>query len=536
MRTSTALVAVLSLALAGCLDLDDEFTINPDGSGKVRIKCVSAPVNFDLTEKKSPEEIMKKSVRETLEQSAGVDAWSGVQASLRDDGKMSFTGTAYFKDIEQLRLKVMGATSTVSELVFKKEQDAVSVELTGEKKEEKAPEPPGTLTEEQLKDRMKEQRAKYQQSKPMMEAFIKDVKFHNRINLPGTLGEVHNFKKAGPSSVELSFDGASLLKVMEGLVMDDAFLRKSILEGRDLNQSGPGSDGAFMEKLFGENAPIKAMTKGPLKAAFNYEAEAAPARKNLPELLKKYGASPTPIPAAAGALFKSVRVAGVQIVHLAEGQRGIRPFNRNEPGLSFSIVAELGGAALSAKEGKVTRAVSDAGENLLPKDDFDRKIHFPRLSDDKKAIVFELQLGMPGPKVAAIKEISGSIQYVVADKTKEVDLGLGDFKKGSKGKEFGAQIDKIEPGFQEGRQELEIKLNLSHDDVESVSFFDASGKKLDVSGTGYSSSGKETSLTFQIKGQFPPTGRIVARVFDDPKTYDAPFTISNVDLMGRPQK
>jgi hypothetical protein len=534
MRKSIALVALL--ALAGCLDLDDDFTLNPDGSGKVKIKCVSAPVSFDIGEKKSPDEVMRKSVRETLEQSTGVDAWSDVVAAIRDDGKMSFTGTAYFKDIDQLRLKIMGNTSSISELVFKKEKDAVSVEVTGEKKERKAPEPPGKLTEEQIKERMKDQRAKYQQSKPMMEAFIKDVKIHTRINLPGALGEVHNLKKVGPNSADLSFDGAAVLKAMEGLIMDDAFLRKAVEEGRDLNQSGPEADFAFTERLFGESAPIKATTKGPLKAGFNYEAEAAPARKNLDALLKKYGAAPAATPVAAGAGFKSVRIAGVQMVQVAENDRGIRPFNHSEPGISFSIVAELGGAALSAKEGKLMKAVSDAGENLLPKSDFDRKIHFPRLSDDKKAIVFEVQMGMPGPKVAGIKEISGTITYMVADKTKDVDLGLAEFKKGAKGKEFGASIEKIEPGFQEGHQELEIKLNLSKDDVESVTFYDAAGKKLEVSASGYSSSGKESTLGFSLKGKFPAKGKIVAKVFDDPKTYDAPFTISNVDLMGRPQK
>jgi hypothetical protein len=126
---------------------------------------------------------------------------------------------------------------------------------------------------------------------------------------------------------------------------------------------------------------------------------------------------------------------------------------------------------------------------------------------------------------------------MVADKTKDVDLGLTQFKKGATGKELGAQIQKLEAsGFSEGKQELELRLNVAHEDVESVEFYDASGKRLDVSRAGYSSSGKVTELTFLMKGKFPAEGKIVARVFDEPKTYDAPFTISNIDLLGRPQK
>ncbi|HLY73519.1 MAG TPA: hypothetical protein VKU80_05310 [Planctomycetota bacterium] len=536
-RGLPVLAAILALALAGCLDQDNEFTLNPDGSGKVRIKCVAAPVSFNLGKEKSPEELLKQNVRETLENSAGVDAWSDVVAGLRDDGKMSFTGTAYFKDIEQLKLKVMGVSSSGPELVVTRGKGTLTVQCIGEKKEPKPAEPPGNMTEDQIKARMKEERAKYQQGKLMMESFLKDVKFHTRVNLPGALGEVHNFKKVGVNSVEIAFEGAKLLKVLETLVMDDAFLRKSILEGRDLTTSGPDDETVIVEKLFGEKAPISASTQGPLKPVFNYEVEAAPARKNLPEILKKYGAASAGTPAAAGATLKSVRVAGVQLVHVADNDRGLRPFNMSEPSFSLSVIAELSGAALTAKEGKITKAVADTGENILPRSDFDRQIHFPRLSDDKKAVVFDVKLALPGPKASGIKEVTGSLQYVVADKTKEVDLGVAEFKKGAKGTEFGVEIEKVEASdFGEGRQNLVIRINLAHEDVESVVFYDDSGKKIETSSAGYSSSGKQSELTFQMKGKFPPKGKIVARVFDQPKTYDAPFTISNIDLLGRPQK
>src|SRR6185436_757414 len=134
-----------------------------------KIKCVSTAVSFNLGDKKSPEELLKQNVRETLEKSEGVDGWADLVAALRDDGKMSFTATAYFKDVEQLKLHVMGISSNSSELVFRKEAGGISVEMVADKKDAKPPTPPEKMTEEEIKARMKEERAKYQQSKPMME-------------------------------------------------------------------------------------------------------------------------------------------------------------------------------------------------------------------------------------------------------------------------------------------------------------------------------------------------------------------------------
>jgi hypothetical protein len=224
-------------------------------------------------------------------------------------------------------------------------------------------------------------------------------------------------------------------------------------------------------------------------------------------------------------------------VRVADDERGLHPFDSSEPSFSLSVIAELSGAALAAKEGKITKAVADTGENILPQTDFAREVHFPRLSGDRKAIVFDVKLNLPGPEAAGIKEVTGWIRYMAADKTREVNLGVAEFQTGAKGKEFGAQIEKIEASASsKGRQELKLRLNLAQEFVESVAFYDASGKKLDASLESYSSSGKVTTMTFQKKGEFPTVGKIVARVFEEPKTYDAPFTISNIDLLGRSQK
>jgi hypothetical protein len=531
-RFFAVLATVFAIALAGCLDLDEEYSINPDGSGKVKVKCALAPMRF-TNAKKSPEELLKSDVRETLEKCSGVDAWTDVSAVQRDDGKIAFSGTAYFKDYSKLRLNLLGMTSSMSKTVVARDGDAISVSITPEERGE-APAEPVKLTEEQIAAKIKQERAKYLQSKPMIETFLKDAKVVTRFHLPGALGEVHNFKKIGDRAVEIKMEGAALLAALDGLMKDDAFLRRSVESGRDLDKSGPPVDDTMAEKLFGEKGPIKASTKGPLKPVFDYEAEAAKAREGMAELLAKYGAASTATAPPAGAGFKSVMIAGVQWVHAADNERGITPFSKGTPGFTVAITAELGGSALSAKGGKLLTAVADTGENLLPKEEFEREIHFPRLSEDKTAITFDVPLNVPGAKATGLKEVSGTLTYTVADKTVDVDLGIGAFTKGAKGKAHDAVLEKLEPG--DDGAELAIKISLGLDAIASIDFYDEKGTKLQASRQGYSSSGDESLIEFSIKGTLPKKGKIVAKLYDSPKTYEATFKVTNVDLLGRPKK
>lgn len=531
-RFTAALTAVLAFALAGCLDLDEEYTINPDGSGKVKIRCALAPMRF-TTKKKSPEELLKSDVRETLEKCAGVDAWTDVSAVQRDDGKIEFKGTAYFRDYAKLKLSILGMTSSMSKSVVAKEGDAMTVTVTPEARDA-GPAEPVKLTEAQIQAKIKEERAKYLQSKPMIDAFLKEAKVATRYHLPGALGKVSNFKKVGDRTVEVKMDGAVLLAAIDGLMKDDAFLRRSVESGRDIDKSGPPADDALIEKVFGEKGPIQASTKGPLAPLFDYEAEAGKARQGMEALLAQFGAAAAAAAPPAGAGFKSVQVAGVQWVHAADDERGIAPFSKGKPSFSMALIAELGGSALAVKEGKLLKAVTDSGEDLLPKEEFEREIHFPRLSEDKTAVTFDLQLALPGPKASGLREVSGTLVYLVADKTIDVDLGIAEFKKGAQGKKHESSIEKVESG--DDGAEISLKVALGLDAIASIDFYDDKGAKLQSSRQGYSSSGDEAVIEFLVKGTLPKKGKIVAKLYDEPKTYEAPFKITNVDLLGRPKK
>ena len=170
-KAGALLVSACLSLLAGCLDSEQEFTLNPDGSGKVKIKATSVSKLTDLAFKVTPEESLKNSVIETLEKSKGVDAWTDVSAKLDADGKTIFTGTAYFKDISQLKLNILGTESDFPHLTVKKEADGgFSVEATPDKKGgEDAPAPDKKPTEDELKEMIKVERAKFRGMVRLME-------------------------------------------------------------------------------------------------------------------------------------------------------------------------------------------------------------------------------------------------------------------------------------------------------------------------------------------------------------------------------
>src|SRR5262249_11025303 len=97
---------------AGCVEGEQTFTLNPDGSGKMKIDAVMAPP-FELfgdgTGGKKPtdktvEDLRLESVKLLME-TKGSEAWKAVTAEFAPDGKLKFSGTAYFHRMEDIEFK-----------------------------------------------------------------------------------------------------------------------------------------------------------------------------------------------------------------------------------------------------------------------------------------------------------------------------------------------------------------------------------------------------------------------------------------------
>jgi len=524
---SCMLASALVLLLSSCYETKQEFTLNPDGSGKVIHECSFQNVVSLNNEDPASAEALQAAIARIINDSKGVDAWTDVSFKRLEDGRIWFRGTAYFRKLEELKIP----NQSMLELAWKNQGSGKAELGLGYKKAEntKPKQDRSKLTAAQRADLIRGERAKFQQAKPMLSALLGPMKQTVSVTLPGKLESSSNFKASASGALGLTFEGTKIIEALEKLVADDAWLEKN---GFD-TQKAPELDAELSGLLFGEKVPVKAVVSDATKPLFDYAAEVAAALKGAKALQKQLGVSIAP--PAKGDALKSIKVVGVRMAAKLDKKLDLRPFNDDE-GYTLAVLAELPGSVLDVTDkSTVTQAIASDGSSLLKGDsDWDRRLNFPKLSADKSSVLFDVKLKLPGASVKGIKEVSGTLQYRVAGAAKEIDLGLKSLQVGSKGAELGASIEEIKEGWQkDGSQNMELKLRLKPDDLKAA-FLVVDGTKTELKRSGYSSSGGITTFTFGHKAAFPQTASVVVEIHDNLKTFDTPFKIENITLLGTP--
>lgn len=525
-KTSAWFCVVLGcLFLNSCFEVAQEFTLNPDGTGKVVIESAFPNISMNGDAEQS-DEALKKAVSEFIKNTKGVEVWRDVTYSWADDGRIEFKGTAYFSDIAKLDFHNQGT------MVFGWSADGGTGELTADFKKSDNPGKPKEVAKdpEARKKEMLAERQKFQQSKPMLSGFMTGLKHKAMFILPGNSGDTVNFKEEAGGKLGIEVTGEKLLEAMEKLLGDDKWLMANSFDP----QQGPSDIESMSEVLFGEKGAVKAGRTGLGEPLFDYAAEVAAARENFAKLQEEFTG---PIaPPAAGEAMKSLAIVGVQMSEEVDEKIGLRPFN-SEPGLSLCFLGEFPGSVLAVSEIMLETAVGSDGSDLLPETEWDRKAGFPRLSETNTAVMFELKLEMPKPEVKSFRKLSGNIQYTVSGGEKEMDLGFSALKTGEKGKEFEAEIVEIKDGWKkDGSKEIEINLALDSDTVKSLVLVDGAKRK-ELEKNGHSSFGNgPTTFTFESEDGFPETAKLLVLMHDGIKIFDVPFKMENISLQGKALK
>jgi hypothetical protein len=488
--------------------LEHEYFFNPDGSGKVNVRW-SGP-------SQGPELDPRTFIGEEVGKAKGVEAWSGVSYGQESD-RAVFQGTAYFRNVSELRFHCQGLHVNSTDFAAASDEKGgftVVGRITTSTDEPVAD--PGKLPAAIAAAR--EQMA---MGREFIEGMFAGLRCSVILRLPGKIKPPNHARKLDDNSASTEMKGQDLLGIIDKLMTDDALMGEMLRRG-----GGPDA----IASLLGDLGPAEVSTKGKTAPLFDYETEVAAAAAAFEEFRASLGVPAGPERAAPAT---NTRVVAAKLVREADGDRELHPLGQNYASLAVVVAGDLPGPALKVEEGRLEKFVLEDGTDVTPSEDWDRRIHFPKLTKDGRTVFCEVEV-KPDGEPAGIREIRGVVRVQVATATEEVDLGFPALEPGAQGTLFNAVLEKCETG-EDGRVSVEVRLDLPMERILSLAFVDENGGAAELNRGGYSSSGEQCSLTLDTDAALVPGLRLKARVMAEIKYYEVPFAVENVDLLGRPR-
>jgi hypothetical protein len=548
MRAKYFLVLLLGLMLTGCFQTTEHVYLNPNGSGKTVIDATFTPFYLNLSdEEPEPRQEMNNAVKNILEKSEGVDAWSDVSYALNNEGKIHFKGTAYFRHIEKLKIANLGS----SELEYRA-HDNGQYTLTYKndrfgKVSDKTSLPSGGLTEEQIQARIREEKAKYQRSRKLLALMLSDLRHESHYHLPGEILGSSNFDKVSANHVQLILEGEKILTVADDVFKSDSYWRDHVTSGNqkkkntdnhiDIDLRMPPND--FNKHFFGEQGPVSVdfRANAPL---FDYNKEVATVRKGEAAIFSALSSSlapssnnnASPKPASSGEM-PTLAIGKIEMVHSLIDDDTTRRLLYAEPGFKLTLVSQFDQPVLKITEAILNQAKADNGQNLLPDRRYERTARSTRLSNDKHTGIMEFKLVSPGKEVDKLAILEGQITYQTAGKSAKHDLGISQLVKGHKGKMLGAEVKGFEQ-FNDKRY-LVLFLDIPVHEIKQIRVFDGQGKLLETKRSGYSASNNSVNLNLECKCTWPQNARIEVDKYTNLQEYIVPIHMENIDILGRTQ-
>ena len=222
--------------------LEHDFTLNPDGSGRVQLHW-SAPAGPD------PDEFL----RQELQGARGVDAWA--DAACRVDGdRLEFTATAWFPDVAALRFHCQGFHSNQLDFAVTALDDG-DVEVASQQQGQTMFGPvPAGADEPTLRRLMAEERQKLTMARGFIAELFGGLRGVATLRLPGRLQEHHRGERLADNAVRVEFAGQQLLDLLDRMLEDDAWMLELLRQGDAAPQ--------LAMQMLGDSAPIRLRTVG----------------------------------------------------------------------------------------------------------------------------------------------------------------------------------------------------------------------------------------------------------------------------------
>ena len=259
-----------------------DFTVNPDGSGKAVVEMILPPLPPEAAAG-AADVMTAQLVKQMLLGTPDVEVWADVAVGKTDDGRLTFKGTAYFKDIATVDL----GPSKDDGVTWAKD-DKGGMVLTVVTSGSKAPPAEASrpkLSEEEIAKQVDQVRSEFKRRREAMGASMRSMKTELIYRLPGSVSDVTGFTRAKDESLRWTLEGVKMMAAADKAMADDAFLRQCIIDGKDPIRE------VMMKQVL---ATLKARVSGDLKPLFDYAAEVKAAKEAYPKMLERLGLNAPP--------------------------------------------------------------------------------------------------------------------------------------------------------------------------------------------------------------------------------------------------
>ena len=437
MKRTALLLALACLSTTGCLEIDDHWVLNPDGSGKL----VRRVLVGELPGGKTPANL-ESTARKEMAKTTGVAAWGPLKVS-RTKAGVELTASAYFK---QLNAFEPAFPSLLRPRLLTLEGKQVLRLVGGGNLNKVAP--IGLLPAAPKTFSAAAARKRWEQPRRTLGIFSM-LKTRIRVSTSG-LAPKHTLPLNAAGAVELTLNGKPWLAALDKALADEAFLKRNRLQkttkALPLTEL---SDPSFNQALFGKPA----LLESPL------DPKAAPRFDYAQELAAVVAAAKLKTKARPGGLrLSQLSIGAVQFFHSKGGQpmaESVPWSGPVVPHASLALIARFSRPLMSL-EATLTRATSAEGVDLRFPKDFKNAFEIDLDENERTKAVIRVRTKLLPAGSVGFAELSGVLVGKVGGAPTKVELAFPELKKGAAAKPYKATVTKLAPMY--GTLYLEVKL------------------------------------------------------------------------------
>ncbi|MFI4912742.1 MAG: hypothetical protein ACIAQZ_13840 [Sedimentisphaeraceae bacterium JB056] len=546
-------LSLIAMIMAGCLEVEEDYYINPDGSGKLITKTVifedTAGMMGSQYNVKSSEELAKKIAQEMLSQyKTGTDTdsddylyISDMEYGQADTGTYYVNATIYFSDVnltlENNDIQVFSAGEN-SEGQF----ILAVVNDTTEERELKEEKDQADIDEEKLKLKAEQIKAQLNTSKTSAEMYLKSFKSSSKYHFAGNIVSYDGFDLTD-NTLSLNLTGKEILGNIDKLVNDDSKLMQLAAS----ETSSPYEDTAIMSELmFGKSTIQFTGEKDDSKPAFDFSEEIEKAKiahegymKELELDSANLSDTTTEIKTANMPEIKNVGLVAISAINKPyrkeEKQNdhfyNISSYDMDEPGIRLTLCIELTNEIADTGLTKFEQIIDDKGNILSVIDSYNT----PSASKDRKNILVSQKFkGLPSEDAAYFKNIKGTITCQAMNEPRMVELGEISVIENAKSENGTLSIESLYEGGYGDNGSMQLKINYDKAKIIDIQIFDTLGTEINCSYQKMYGHNNIYSTYINFEQNYPDTLLVKAVVVDGTKEIELPFETGPVDFNGNP--